>query len=148
MSRYRELSSYPQEFFLAWDQAIEGRLAIAFPTRGKATNMKQQLNAFRRAFAKEGGDLLKSQAMYKVDLEVQLVADGSAVLTGGLAGWKKQIREAAGESTSIPPGIVGNKVSKIIMDEIEPSVAAPTPTPGHALDDTLKGLGFSTEEPK
>lgn len=134
MTTTRTLDSYPPEFFDIWTAATERRLRLTFPSRGKATNLKHRLYAFRKRLGEVSPEI--AAPYYLVDLDVQLeAAKGKPdewVMSVSIPAWKEQIREQMGAKPL--------QVQVLITPE-------PTPVaPKNAMDEALKDLGFSPEK--
>lgn len=132
----RKAADFPPEFLDAWEQAAAGVLKISFTSKGRATNFRQQLHAFRKALIEENG-LEPFARFYNYDLVVN--PNGNATgydLVAEVNPIKAQIRDAAVAfklgSTSIP---IATKPEGSVSGEGSES------TP---VEDTLKNLGFNS----
>jgi len=153
-NRTKTVADYPPEFLQAWEQAAAGQLRITFPLRGSATNFRQRMYAFRKAFVRENGQLAIAH-WFNNDLIVS-EADGKFIVTTGTTDWKAQVRASAGgvRCVDVPPAI-RKESCPLPHSHLERGqrcscgfIAFPfsedTAAPQEALESTLAHLGFGT----
>lgn len=122
----RPLSSYPPEFFDVWAKALGGTLVLSFATKGKATNFRHRLYAFRKRLREEGNPHPEFDS---IDLEIEPLSDGTFAVKAAIADWKKQL-------LAMPTSVVEEAIKRSQVPA-EPPKAGETP-------EVLKDLGFST----
>ena len=125
----KPLSSYPPEFFDVWAKALGGNLVLTFPTKGKATNFKHRLYAFRKRASEEG----VHPEFYSVDLDVVPLASGEFAVQAYIPQWKQQL-------AAMPTSVVEEAIKRSRVP-VEPPK---TPEISEEASKTLKELGFST----
>jgi hypothetical protein len=127
----RTVRDFPQEYFDIWRLAVAGQLKLVFPTRGKATNKKVDLQIFRKRLSEEDPNLAND--FFQVDLLVE--GDNTfGSLTGYVADWKKQVRDQVAASDFTPAAIAA-----IATETIEKKQEADS----DAVSEILHGLGYT-----
>ena len=131
----RTLAAFPSEFFDCWRLAAAGKLRMTFPSRGKATRHKQEMNTYRRRLAEEAPEMARE--FFDVDILVE-GDDKQGIITGYIPEWKKQVREALvlNGFDLTEPAETMQEVGEQIEEKAKDS-----------LSDTLASLGF-TSSPK
>jgi hypothetical protein len=122
----KPLSSYPQEFFSIWEQALSFNLHLELESKGQATNLKHRLYAFRKRLSEQN---LKPE-YYTIDLKVE-----GTILSSYIPAWKKQIR--ALDDKALADLIEKTKLAGSKEEEEEK---------GEALSSTLANLGFTADD--
>jgi hypothetical protein len=89
-SRKRGVADYPPEFLDIWTLASQGTLELTFDTEGQATNFKQRLHAFRKAWVNENSQAAISH-WWNYDLQVEPCSTKWKLVCRELD-WKKQVR--------------------------------------------------------
>ena len=137
------LASFPPEFALAWQLALERKLALPFPTKSAALSMRQKLNHFRKVASKELGPV--AQDMYNVDLVIKADPTGAFVIEGGVTPWKQVIREQA-QAASLEAPQAGSPPP--VEPPATPSTSAEAALSGansEHLNATLANLGLGSK---
>lgn len=120
--RKRTVADFPPEMIQAWEAAAQGKLQLTFPSKGAATNFRQQLYTFRKAFVSENGQAAIAH-WYNYDLVVKPDAGEMWVVTTAVADWKQQLRERGATIATLP-----GQQDAIIEDANKPGIGyAPEP---------------------
>lgn len=129
----RTLQGFPPEYFDIWNLAVEGKLSLQFPTKGKATNKKVDLYRFRKRLSEETGDL--AAAYFQVDLRVT----DEGVLQSYVPDWKLAVRAQIAASD-----LSTEAIAEIAAETLEEKQQEIKDSMGGVLDE----LGFKPEAGK
>lgn len=122
-SNRRGSRQFPPEYLDIWRLAVSPvGLRLEFPSHGQATNMRHRLNTYRKRLMEEAPEL--AAPFMLADLNIRSEGD-IFVLEDHVPDWKRQLRAQLGGISAEAP--------------------APANPPG-ALDSTLSGLGFTSED--
>jgi hypothetical protein len=92
----KKLSDYSEEFFLAWELALEKRLELTFESKGQALNFRQRLYGFRQRLRRE--DPLSGIRFDGIELSIE--PKGTEWVLGTTTSrWREQIRALAAQRT-------------------------------------------------
>ena len=137
----RTVKDFPPEYMSVWQLAREGKLMLQIPTKGAATNKRQDLYVFRKRLNEEAPPL--AAPFFEVDLIVE-EENGFGIFRSGVLDWKQQVRAAVAGGAD--PAVVGRIVETVPSQRVENLIAAEPVIPAQdAMADKLADLGFGVE---
>lgn len=147
-SRKRGVADYPPEFMDIWTLASQGKLELTFDSAGAATNFRQRLHAFRKAWVNENG---QASIAHWWNYDLAVIPESvppedicsrtpKAVLLCRELDWKKQVREQMHQvqNPQAPVQAPSELIPEGLRKEVEHSIGATNAQ----VDAVLNKLGF------